>query len=61
MDPNYQFRWQQFARRLMDDLVEHPSTKLPGVRELGRQYKVSRPTIEHALSHLEELGVITPA
>ena len=61
MDPNYQFRWQQFAHRLIDDLIEHPSVALPGVWELARQYKVSRPTVEHALSHLEDLGVIAPA
>jgi DNA-binding GntR family transcriptional regulator len=58
---NYQYRWQQFAFHLVNDLVRHPITTLPGIHALGRQYKVSRPTVEHALSHLEELGVIAPA
>jgi DNA-binding transcriptional regulator YhcF (GntR family) len=61
MDFNYQFRWQQFARHLIDDLVEHPISVLPGMRELTKKYKVSRPTIERALSYLEDLGVIAPA
>ena len=61
MDINYQFRWQQFALRLMDDLVHHPDTILPGIQVLGKRYKVSRITVEHALKHLEGHGVIAPA
>ena len=61
MDLDYQFRWQQFAHRLVDDLIQHPSANLPGMRKLETQYKVSRSTIEHALGHLAGLGIVTPA
>jgi DNA-binding LacI/PurR family transcriptional regulator len=61
MDLNYSFRWQQLAHRLIDDLVRRPDTNLPGIQVLGKQYKVSRVTVERALNYLEELGVITPA
>lgn len=61
MVQNYQFRWQQFAHRLMDDLLQHPERRLPGIQELGKQYGVSRPTVERAFLHLEELGVLSPA
>lgn len=61
MDTNYQYRWQQFAHRLIGDLVHNPVVTLPGVRTLKVKYKVSQDTIDHGLRHLEELGVISPA
>ena len=61
MNLDYQLRWQQFAHRLVDDIIQHPSTELPGIRALGKQYKVSRDTVEYALRHLEDLGIIAPA
>lgn len=61
MKLNYQYRWQQLASRLMDDLVRHPIATLPGIHALGRQYKVSKITVELALKSLEDLGVIAPA
>lgn len=60
MDLNYQFRWQHIAHRLIDDLIQQPSTTLPGMRVLAEKYQSSVSTIEHALNHLEELGVIDP-
>ncbi len=43
---NYQYRWQQFAQRLMEDLLRHPGTSLPGVRALSGRYQVSHTTVE---------------
>lgn len=61
MSEIFQFRWQQLARRLMEDLTQTSSVALPGVQVLARKYKVARITVERALAHLEELGVISPA
>jgi len=61
MDLNYQYRWQQFAHRLMDDLVQNPSTTLSGVRILGRKFGVSLRTVERALKQMEDLGIVSPA
>ncbi len=61
MDLTYKFRWQHVAYRLIDDLIQYPSEFLPGMRVLGKRYKVSILTIEHALAHLEELGVVASA
>ncbi len=61
MDYSYQLLWQQVAHSLMDDLVRHPSRYLPGMRALGKQYNVSRETVENAFRYLEDLEVITPA
>ncbi len=61
MDINYQFRWQHIAYCLIDDLVLNPCDALPGIRVLGKRYKVSLLTIKLALDHLEDLGIIAPA
>lgn len=61
MDLNYQFRWQYIAYCLIDDLVLNPCDSLPGIRVLGKRYKVSALTIKLALDHLEDLGIIAPA
>lgn len=57
----YQFRWQQIAHRLMKDLDQSTTLVLPGIQALGKNYGVSRITIERALVYLQELGVVTPA
>ena len=61
MDSNYQFRWEQLARHMIDDLIAHPIPKLPGIQALTVKYKVGRETVERALQFLEELGVVEPA
>jgi len=60
MDLNYQLSWHQLAHRLIDDLVRYPKTTLPGIQAIGKQYKVTRLTVERALQHLEDLEVIAP-
>jgi DNA-binding LacI/PurR family transcriptional regulator len=60
MDLNYQLSWHQLAHRLIDDLVRYPKTTLPGIQAIGKQYKVTRLTVERALQHLEDLKVIAP-
>lgn len=60
MDIDYKFLWEKFAHRLIDDLVQNPSMTLPGIRAMMSRYKVSLTTVEHALRHLETLGIIEP-
>jgi len=46
MDFNYQYRWQQFVHRLVDDLVHNPEVALPSVRTLKQQYRISQDTVD---------------
>lgn len=61
MNINYKLPWQQLVGHLIDDLVQNPGTTLPGMRTISCRYHATRRTVEHALRHLEDLGVITPA
>jgi DNA-binding LacI/PurR family transcriptional regulator len=61
MNLNHKFRWQHIAYCLINDLIQKPRKLLPGIRVLGKQYKVSTLTIKLTLNYLEELGVIEPA
>ena len=61
MELNYQLSWHELAHRLVDDLVHHPGTGLPGIQAMCKQYNVTRLTAERALQHLEERGVLEPA
>lgn len=61
MELKYQLSWHELAHRLIDDLVHNPGAGLPGILVMCRQYNVTRLTVERALGHLEELGVVEPA
>lgn len=61
MQLNFLYRWQNLAEQMIDDLAHGTASHLPGVQALGRQYHVSRVTVERALHHLEQLGVLLPA
>ncbi len=56
-----QFRWQYVAHCLIDDLMYDSSMVLPGMRALGKRYKVSLFTIGRALLYLEEQDILSPA
>lgn len=60
MSSELQPRWLHFAHRLIDDLLRNPRTTLPGVRVLEKQYGISRLTVERAISHLEDIGFVSP-
>ncbi len=58
MKGRYTHRWQQFADDLLDDILHTGIEVLPGMRALGKQYQVSRSTVERALEYLVELRFI---
>lgn len=55
------YLWEQIAEEMLQDLIQNPVQKIPGVRAASQKYQVSKGTIIQTFRHLEEIGVLEPA
>ncbi|MCP5535209.1 MAG: substrate-binding domain-containing protein [Akkermansiaceae bacterium] len=55
------YLWKQTAEELLQDLIQTPEAKIPGIRAASIKYQVSKGTIIQAFRHMEGIGVLEPA